>query len=318
MKTASLTKASLAILTLLSFRAFAVDTVVCVSEGSVNVRNDALSEVLFTAAKGDKVVLAEKNKITREINGAPVTFVFAQFVEQERDGWISELYVRPADKCPGVDTSANPPAPKPASGQVKIIYFGGYLATNDQVDCWKAGALKKLPPNYAITAYPWPAGAGSGYESAVNGGANYIKKAVAEIDANKDVMYIVVGHSSGAALSNSVVERVKDLSHVKLVNLDGFAPSASLQKKLKAAHPDPASVCVTARNSQNGTKARNYGSMTGNCSHSWVYEDKHCTTSWCLHFAIVSKSTPGGLGVDFPRNGYKGCDANLDWMKELQ
>lgn len=299
--------------------AVAADTVVCVSEGTVNVRSDSFDEVLFSASLGDKLVLSTKEKVIRTVNGASVTYVNAHFVEQERDGWISELYVRPIGQCPGAEAVLHPPVSSALTGEVHVIYFGGYLATSSQVACWKDGARKKAPSNFTFEAVPWPAGAGSGYESAVNGGAGFIRKAADETNANKNIQYIVVGHSSGAALSNTVVERVKDLSHVSLVNLDGFAPSQSLQKKLKEAHAGKsASVCVTSRNKQNGTQARNFRSMTGNCTHSWVYEDRHCTTSWCHHFAIVSKSTPAGLGIDFPRNGYQGCDTNLDWLKELQ
>ena len=47
-----------------------------------------------------------------------------------------------------------------------VFFFGGYLATQSNMDAWLTSA-KGQRPNLEFSAFPWPHGAGSGAKSAV-------------------------------------------------------------------------------------------------------------------------------------------------------
>ncbi|MGZ3695275.1 MAG: hypothetical protein ACXWQO_14215 [Bdellovibrionota bacterium] len=200
-----------------------------------------------------------------------------------------------------------------AQAGTTVIYFGGYGASPAQMKCWEQGARKNPAYSaYTFKSVPYPVGAGAGKASAVAGGSKSIAAVVREIANNPNEKYIIVGHSSGAALSNAVGSRVSNASantkQIQLVNLDGFAPSAELQKRVKT-------TCVYAKNSETGLKSRNAFSMKGNCRNSVAYEDTHCKTAWCMHFSLVNTKTPANLGAgSFRSSGYQGCATNLSWL----
>ena len=193
--------------------------------------------------------------------------------------------------------------------ETEVIYFGGYGASPAQMSCWEEGARNNsaYSSTHTFRGIPYPAGASSGSASAVQVGSAAIKKVVDEINRNPNKRYVIVGHSSGAALSNQVAGLVRNPSQIELVNLDGFSPSAALQKRVK-------STCWYAQNQRAGLQSNNASSMRSNCQNSRSYEAPHCTTKWCLHFSLVNKRTPAGLGTDFKANGYKTCSTNLDYL----
>jgi hypothetical protein len=196
-----------------------------------------------------------------------------------------------------------------ASTNLEVIYFGGYDSTDAQMQCWESGTTGT--PGVEFRGVAYPAGAGAGAASAVKAGASVIKQAVAEIDANPSMHYVIIGHSSGAALSNQVASEVKDPTHVELVDLDGFSPSASLQKKMKTE-------CWYALNPSNGLFSLNASSIKSNCTNVHSYQDTTCKTKWCLHFSLVNKAAPFDLSSStFATQGYLGCATNLDWMTNL-
>jgi hypothetical protein len=59
----------------------------------------------------------------------------------------------------------------------------------------------------------------SGFSKQLDGVIKKIK------ESGADTRYIV-GHSSGCAIANELDSRLKDKSHITLVALDGFQPSA--------------------------------------------------------------------------------------------
>lgn len=202
-----------------------------------------------------------------------------------------------------------------AEAATTVIYFGGYGASQEQMKCWEDGARKD--PRYAgydFKAFPYPIGATGAKASVLAAGENTIQrvlKRIGEMSARDPKRkFIIAGHSSGAALANAVAERVKNPSQVELVDLDGFAASPLLQKRIKT-------TCVYAENPNTGLRSRNAGSMTTNCpkENQKRYPAAQCKTAWCLHFAVVNTKAPPYLGSDFKQNGYKGCGTNLDkWL----
>src|SRR5215469_1994541 len=107
-----------------------------------------------------------------------------------------------------------------------VLFFGGYHASQTDIDVWSATA-KAQRPDATFGDYPYPSGASSGGESAVNAfiKARSYRQAIATIqECDADMIYLV-GHSSGCAIANAVDRGLKDTSKVILVALDGFAPS---------------------------------------------------------------------------------------------
>lgn len=176
-----------------------------------------------------------------------------------------------------------------------VIYIGGYGADQKQVDHWmKASTVKD--PSRTYKAYGYPVGAGSGNASAIAGAKSTIASVVKSIDSNPSAKYVIAGHSSGAAISNRIAELVKEPSHIRLVNLDGFAPSKALQKKVH-------STCWYAKNGKH--LSRNAGAMTGSCVIHKAFNTNVCTDPWCLHNVLVNKTPWGGYT--------SAIDPNLDW-----
>jgi acetyl esterase/lipase len=202
-----------------------------------------------------------------------------------------------------------------APSKPTVLFFAGYLATSDQMQCWEANAQANAP-NYTFAAYAWPAGAPSAPASTVvQDGASLIQDALNRIDAavaaDPNALIIVGGHSSGAALSNAVAAQTTHPQNVQLVDLDGFVPDSTTTSRV--AKWD----CWYGDNG-NGLQSLNASSTQSGCGTlAEKYVDTTCTTVWCLHYSIVNKSAPGDLGdtsADIFANGYDGCQANLNWL----
>lgn len=145
-----------------------------------------------------------------------------------------------------------------------------------------------------------------GYDEAVD----KIPDLIQEMNSHPEQKYIVAAHSSGTEFFGRFMKKVKNLSQLTLVNLDGF-DSSEYKGKAKM-------ICWWATNAQ-GLRSRNAKSMSkANCGISKVYMARHCQTAWCLHFSLVNMRAPSYLeGATVRKEGYKNCVANLDWAKDL-
>lgn len=84
-----------------------LESVVCTSSSTLNVRNDQLNEVIFKARQGEKVKVfqawGEDSKET-EIDGEKYQFVRVEFAEREESdqviGWVAAEYVKSKEDCP--------------------------------------------------------------------------------------------------------------------------------------------------------------------------------------------------------------------------
>jgi pimeloyl-ACP methyl ester carboxylesterase len=184
-----------------------------------------------------------------------------------------------------------------------VVFFGGYQATQSNMDAWLTSA-KGQRPNVEFTAFRWPHGASSGANSAVTTftKSGQYKSVVAAIQASQADKIYIVGHSSGCAIANAVDKGLKDTSKVVLVALDGFTPAPDqLQRSTTQVW---GAVC-------DGVKSMNYPGVAG--GRRRVYEAKDCKTKWALHFSLVNESATDSL-VKSIAAGYVHCRANLAWL----
>ena len=119
---------------------------------------------------------------------------------------------------------------------VCAVFFGGYRATQDQVNLWVASA-KAQKPGIEFGARPWPSGAA---KSDGDVGVSVFKKTgqfesvVAAIKASPADKIYIVGHSSGCAIANEVDRALKGskvASKLVLVSLDGYRPDEDQLKR---------------------------------------------------------------------------------------
>lgn len=195
----------------------------------------------------------------------------------------------------------NPSAP--TADETEVIYFGGYGATQAQMDCW-AGGAKSL--NYNITALPYPSGAPAGYNRAIERTSKY-QRLLQQIKAHPNKKYKVGGHSSGSQYANNLVQWMLNngvpAANIELSNLDGFKAPSNLRSKVKWQ-------CWSATNGR--INSNNYSSE---CK---ILKTTRCQTKWCLHFMLVNSEAPNNLsgGGDFIRRGYakNNCQSPTDWI----
>jgi hypothetical protein len=184
-----------------------------------------------------------------------------------------------------------------------VVFFGGYQATQSNMDAWLTSA-KGLKPNVEFSAFPWPHSASSGANSAVAAftKSGQFKSAVAAIEASKADTIYIVGHSSGCAIANAVDKGLKDTSKVVLVALDGFTPDSNQLKR--SSTQVWGAVC-------GDVKSMNYPGQAG--GRRRIYEAKDCKTKWALHFSLVNAAATDSL-VKSIATGYVQCRANLAWL----
>ena len=181
-----------------------------------------------------------------------------------------------------------------------VYYFGGYLASQSDIDAWlRSARLQK--PTVKFFGFPWPKGASSGAGSAVRTfsmGGNY-DRVIDDIQRNgADTIYIV-GHSSGCAIANSVDDGLESADQIVLVALDGFTPNShQLDRETTQVW---GAVC-------DGVRSRNYPGFAK--GRRRIYTAKNCKSEWALHFSLVNAHAKDGL-VDGIAKGYFNCRANL-------
>jgi hypothetical protein len=187
---------------------------------------------------------------------------------------------------------------------VEVFFFGGYLASPNDMKRWVASA-KALQPNIAFNAFHW-------YEK------DKEKKAVAAIKASTADTIYVVGHSSGCANANAVEKSLaadksfEDASKLELVALDGFAPNAAQRKRTR----------TQIWSAVNGThKAKNYDDLKNLLGKDLLEYQAlpDCTTRWALHFSLVNANASDSVvkAGHHLATGYDQCKANLCWLVTL-
>ena len=188
----------------------------------------------------------------------------------------------------------------------KVVFFGGYQSSQEQMKCWEAGAKRKNE-DILFQGIPYPAGAKSTDVSAVEKAQNTIRKIVEEINHNPTVKYVIAGHSSGSAIANAVAERVKNPEQIELVTLEGYTPNSYIRKRIKTS-------CWYAEG-PGGLISGAGMAMKKYCNNPQKNKNTNCKTKWCTHFSLVNTSPPDNLSDrDYANKGYLGCATNLDWL----
>lgn len=192
-----------------------------------------------------------------------------------------------------------------------VFYFGGFRAAQKDVDAWKASATEQAGKDFSFEAFPYPASATDEDVSAVkNFGAAKISELAKRIKDDPTRKYVIVGHSSGCAISNAVAEKALELEggkakNFRLVALDGFRPRKALFAKIDI-------WCWSAKNGTH--KSRNWDSMEASGKFK-TYDACNCgSEAWCLHFSLVNENATADT-VKKILQGYTNCKANLTWLK---
>ena len=181
---------------------------------------------------------------------------------------------------------------------IYAVFFGGYHASRPNMDAWKISAEKQRG-DVKFEACPYPEHVGSGRKSAVHGFEKQFDAVIKMIaDYGADTLFIV-GHSSGCAIADELNSRLDgDHSHITLVDLDGFAPTADQIKKSK----------VEAWYAEGARGGRSYNWAKGNK----MFIAASATHEWSLHFSLVNTAATNAITKDtYREKGYAGGIANL-------
>jgi hypothetical protein len=181
-----------------------------------------------------------------------------------------------------------------------VYFFGGYNATQIQVDAWVKSA-QVLEPTVDFVGFPWPSYGHGGTTSAIDKikKTDPYKDMVAAIVASKADMYYIVGHSSGCGIANDADANLKNNSKITLVSLDGFKPSDAQL---------PHSSVWAAEGG--GQKSFNHPGPGYKGLHVFPAS---VHSYWALHFSLVNTATTDNPATDIS-TGYANCKANLCWL----
>jgi pimeloyl-ACP methyl ester carboxylesterase len=187
-----------------------------------------------------------------------------------------------------------------------VAFFGGYQATAQDMKAWWASA-KAQRPDVTFDCYPWPSGANSDAESAVNAFTRPgdFDLALTLIHAHAGDQIYIVGHSSGCAIANAIDLHLTDTSKVNLVALDGFAPDS--KQRARPTTQMWAAECGKAVSRNHDALKRVAGGRLR------IYKATDCLQPWALHFSVVNSDAMDRT-VTSVATGYAGCRANLVWM----
>ncbi|MCC7404486.1 MAG: alpha/beta hydrolase [Bdellovibrionales bacterium] len=194
----------------------------------------------------------------------------------------------------------------------QVLFVGGYGSTEEQMQRWEKAARENpaYRGQFNFRAIPLPANRWDAY-AVLAQGRSKIEEIVRQIDASPPgSVFILAGHSSGAAITNEIARRVRDKSKIRLVALDGFVPH-QIQSQVQT-------TCWSAIDVRTRLEANNRGSMR-NCQNYREMAANGCNNSWCLHFVLVNSSA-GRVGVtheNFKARGYDDVSPNLMWLNEF-
>jgi hypothetical protein len=187
---------------------------------------------------------------------------------------------------------------------IYVVFFGGYNASQTDMDLWLASAQKQRK-DVDFDAFPYPPGAKSDDTSAVSGFSNQFAGVIKKIEESGADPTYIVGHSSGCAIANKLDSRLKDHSHITLVALDGFHPDADQMNR--SSTQIWSAVGGGGKSLHFDQLKKLYGSRLQ------VYKATTASNKWSLHFSLVN--TAATNSIQDSKNGYAGCVANLVWLK---
>jgi hypothetical protein len=181
-----------------------------------------------------------------------------------------------------------------------VFYFGGYHASDLDIDAWLRSARAQKPAVEFI-GFPWPKGASSGAHSAVKTFSKHGKYAsvIGDIQGNGADTIFIVGHSSGCAIANAADAGLKSTEDIVLVALDGFTPNHDQLDRETTQVWGATCDGVNSRNFPGFAKGRRK-----------VFTATNCKSEWALHFSLVNANANDDL-VDSVAKGYANCRANL-------
>ncbi|TNF00524.1 MAG: M23 family metallopeptidase [Deltaproteobacteria bacterium] len=115
---------------------------VCISDNTLNIRNESLNAVAFKAKKGEKVKIFQgwgTNSQNRTINGVNYTFIKIEFPERESSqkvGWAAQRYIKTKEDCRYLRGSSN------SGGSTGTI--GGNITSLDDPACCEFPTVQKV------------------------------------------------------------------------------------------------------------------------------------------------------------------------------
>lgn len=184
-----------------------------------------------------------------------------------------------------------------------VFYFGGFNASQNDIDSWVRSA-RQQKPTVDFIGFKWESGTKSWPADVVVKGAKasgQYKAALEAIQACKAETVYLVGHSSGCAVSNALDRELKD-ERINLVALDGFSPDDDQLKK--AGTQVWGAICgkIKSKNFPGPSRGRRR-----------IYEAVNCTELWSLHFSVVNEASADGK-VRNVATGYLNCKANMGFL----
>jgi hypothetical protein len=208
---------------------------------------------------------------------------------------------------PSKDSITTLSAPVVPTITICVFYFGGFQSSDTDMGSWLKSAQKQRS-DVKFHAYPYPAHAKA---EPSEKDINTFKSVIRTIDETDAESIFIVGHSSGCAIANGVHSRLKDITKVSLVALDGFAPSAA-QLKWKSTQ-----VWAAVNGSAKSFNHDRLSNRVGKRLQIFHAPHTDCTTELALHFSLVNVSANDKELTNFRTdlgNGYNNCEANLCYL----
>jgi pimeloyl-ACP methyl ester carboxylesterase len=201
---------------------------------------------------------------------------------------------------------------------VAVFYFGGFQASQPDIDGWlRSARLQK--PDVIFRGFPWPSGVPAKGPIAKtlrdDGRLAAMVKAIEQFEKDQNgktdklEKIFLVGHSSGGAIANAVDADLNVDADVALVVLDGSMPSDS-----QLARDDTQVWGATCA----GQQSRNFpGNAKG---RGRVFQATNCKKEWPLHFSVVNTNASDAnakLVAGDLSQGYVNCRTNLMFLNRF-
>ncbi len=116
---------------------------VCISDNTLNIRNEGLDRVAFKANKGEKLKIFQGwgvNSQNRTINGVNYKFIKVEFTERESSqkvGWAAQRYIKTKEDCRYLSGSSN-------SGSSSTGAISSNISSIDDADCCEFPTVQKV------------------------------------------------------------------------------------------------------------------------------------------------------------------------------
>jgi pimeloyl-ACP methyl ester carboxylesterase len=186
-----------------------------------------------------------------------------------------------------------------------VFFFGGYLASQSDIDKWLRTARWQKPAVRFI-GFPWPSGAvSSDGDKAVEmlRKSGKLDSIIKDVEATKADKIFIVGHSSGCAIANAVDAGENSATHIVLVALDGYRPSDT--------QVDRGDTQVWGAKGAKGEKSLRF---PGSAKGRRIFAATTQRTEWALHFSLVNHNVKADLSGSEIGKGYDDCQANLSFL----